>query len=480
MIQRAIRWYDYVTINSYWFSLTVRSQTLASLLVPVLVQQFVGEAAKGTYVGIIRLWALMVAVLVQALMGILSDRSTFKWGRRRPFILIGTLIEMFVFAGIGYISTFDGMSGFWLLFGLYILSMIASNTAHAATQGLIPDLVPENLRGKFSGVKVFFDLPLPLIFVSLVIGRMVAAGNIIGALVVMGLAMLAGMALAMFAPEKPHLQAPSLVDWQPFVRLLVMTGVFAGVILGSGVSVNWISNWLSNLPEMDGALVISAVGLIGMIVAVLVGVWASLTVGLSTDLRRENTSFTWWVINRLIFMVASVNMSAFFVYFLQERFPELAGGKAAGPASTIVMFVGIFILVSSIPSGFLSDRFGKKTVSMIGSLLGTIGTFGIIFSPSISLMYIGGCLVGIGFGMFYTSNWALGTTIVPQEEAGRFLGLSNLAGAGAGAIGAYIGGPIGDAIGYTPLLIIYGLLLLFSILTLIGIQEPGRTSKASI
>jgi hypothetical protein len=29
-------------------------------------------------------------------------------------------------------------------------------------------------------------------------------------------------------------------------------------------------------------------------------------------------------------------------------------------------------------------------------------------------------------------------------EAGRFLGISNLAGAGAGAIGTYIGGPIAD------------------------------------
>jgi MFS family permease len=113
-------------------------------------------------------------------------------------------------------------------------------------------------------------------------------------------------------------------------------------------------------------------------------------------------------------------------------------------------------------------------VSVIGALFGALGTFGIIFSPQIGLMYIGGCLVGIGFGMYYTANWALGTAIVPKEEAGRFLGLSNLAGAGAGAIGAYIGGPIGDAVGYTPLLVIYGVLLLFSILTLAGIKEPGR------
>ena len=82
-MKRATRWYDYITINIYWFALTTRSQVLAPLIIPLLVQQFVGEAVKGTYVGQIRLWALMTAVLVQSLMGIISDQSRSRWGRRR-------------------------------------------------------------------------------------------------------------------------------------------------------------------------------------------------------------------------------------------------------------------------------------------------------------------------------------------------------------------------------------------------------------
>jgi predicted MFS family arabinose efflux permease len=60
---------------------------------------------------------------------------------------------------------------------------------------------------------------------------------------------------------------------------------------------------------------------------------------------------------------------------------------------------------------------------------------------------------------------------VPQEQVGRYLGLSNLADAGAGAIGAYIGGPIADHVRYTPLFVIYGLLFLFSIVALLGVRE---------
>ena len=53
-------------------------------------------------------------------------------------------------------------------------------------------------------------------------------------------------------------------------------------------------------------------------------------------------------------------------------------------------------------------------------------------------------MVGAATGVFFTTNWALGTDLVPKEAAGRYLGISNLAGAGAGAVGAYIGGPIAD------------------------------------
>jgi MFS family permease len=64
----------------------------------------------------------------------------------------------------------------------------------------------------------------------------------------------------------------------------------------------------------------------------------------------------------------------------------------------------------------------------------------------------------------------LGTEIVPKDQAGKFLGISNLAGAGAGAVGAYIGGPIADQIGYTNLMTIYVVLFLFSILALAKIK----------
>ncbi len=62
---------------------------------------------------------------------------------------------------------------------------------------------------------------------------------------------------------------------------------------------------------------------------------------------------------------------------------------------------------------------------------------------------------------------------MPKNEAARFLGIQNLAGAGAGAIGAYIGGPIGDAAGFTLLMSIFGFLFLVSTVALFGVKDEA-------
>jgi MFS family permease len=472
-MNRPLRWYDYLTINIYWFALTTRSQTISPLILPLLVQQFVGEQAKGAALGNIRLWALMTAVLVQALMGMLSDRSTHPWGRRRPFILVGSLGELVVFALLGFVAGMEGAAGYTALFAIYVFSMFSSNIAHAATQGLIPDLVPEEKRGRFSGVKALLELPVPVIFVSFVMGRLVSQGQLWTALIILMAVMVVCTLLAMFVPEKRLERPPFPLDWQGFLRLALMTAVFTLIILGMGAVVRWFLSL--SLPDgIFKSVVTVLAGIISMGVAVALGVIASLRIGVGKDIRYQ-PSFKWWVVNRLAFLVGSTNVATFLVFFLQERFPQFAGEKAAAPAATITMFVGVFILITALPSGFLADRFGKKILVAIAGLLAAGGIGVMLLIPTLTALYAAGSLVGAGVGLFYSANWALGTEIVPREQAGRFLGLSNLAGAGAGAIGAYIAGPIADQAGYTLIMALYGVLFLSSVLVLPYIEEKRIT-----
>lgn len=48
-------------------------------------------------------------------------------------------------------------------------------------------------------------------------------------------------------------------------------------------------------------------------------------------------------------------------------------------------------------------------------------------------------------GIFVSVNWALATDLIPQEEAGKYLGLSNLATAGSGAA-SRLAGPLIDGL----------------------------------
>jgi hypothetical protein len=324
------------------------------------------------------------------------------------------------------------------------------------------------------------ELPLPLIVVSFTIGKMVSAGNMWGALAVGMAVIVLVMLITMLIPEKrPEGAAPPL-DWKPFIRLVLMTVVFTLIILGSGKVVQSFSALL-NPDSTPTALFLSMglFGLLGMAFAVGVGVWLSVQLGIGED-AKKNPSFTWWVINRLAFLVGATNLSTFAVYYLQGRL-GYERETAAGPAAFLMLFVGVFILLSALPSGWLADKFGKKRMVALSGLIGAFGTLVAILLPSLPVIYIGGVIIGIATGLFFASNWALGTVLVPKEEAGRYLGISNLAGAGAGAVGAYIGGPIADyftvhvtsvpGLGYMLLFAIYGTMFLLSSLTLRGVRE---------
>ena len=473
-MKRAMRWHDYITVNVYWFALTTRSQVVTALVVPLLVQQFVGDAAKGAAVGQMRLWALMAALLVQSLMGMLSDRSMSRWGRRRPFIASGTLAQLVVLALIGFAAGMSGMAGYWVLFGLYILSMVASDTAHAATQGLIPDLVPEEKRGTAAGIKALFEVPFPLIFVSFVVGKLLSAGSLWGALFAVMVILVVCMLVTMLVREKPLVHAPFAIDWKPFVRLVAMVGAFTLIILAMGELTKAAMRIPLALSSNMGQAWVGFAGFLAMTVAIALGVVASIRIGIGPD-ARKHPSFTWWVVNRLAFLVPAFNLAGFVIFFLQERFVGMEREKAAGPAATAVMIVGVFVLITALPSGWLADRVGKKPLIAVSCVLGALGTFTLLAIPDVAVLYVGAALIGAALGLFFSANWALGTEIVPRDQAGRYLGLSNLAGAGAGAIGAYIGGPIADEMGYVLLFAIYGSLFLLSIVALIGIREPGRS-----
>lgn len=469
-VKKPPKWFDAITMNIIYFGITLRSQTLTPLIAPLLVQQFVGESSKGSAYGTIRLVTLMVALLVQALAGALSDRSTSRFGKRRPFIALSGILEIIAFIAVGIIAgTMEGMAGYYALFAVLIFSMVSSNIGHGAAQGLIPDLVPTEKRGRYSAIKAFFELPLPLIVVAFTVSRMVSNGNIWGAIITISVVMAATTLLTMFVREEPQKGPAKPIDWQAVGRLVLMTLTFTAIILLVGWGVRQLLPTLQSLPNQQSRVLIAIVGVVGMLIAVAVGVIFSVRISLGEQASKR-PSFTWWVINRLAFLVGANNLSSFVLYFIQERFPQFAGERAAGPTSQLMLVVGIAILLISLPGGWLTDKFGKKPLIFFSGILAFLGTLIVIIATTMPVIYVGGVLIGLATGIFFSANWALGTDLVPADQSGKWLGISNLAGAGAGAVGAYIGGPIGDSAGYVLLMGLYGFLFLFSTLALFRIK----------
>jgi hypothetical protein len=245
-------------------------------------------------------------------------------------------------------------------------------------------------------------------------------------------------------------------------------------------------HWHGRVRQREGVsstssllFLIGGIGLAAMVIAVGLGVWTSIRISIG-EAAAANPSFTWWVINRLAFLVGTTNLSSFAVYFLQGRL-GYAEEKAAEPASQLMMVVGVFILISALSSGWLSDKFGHKRLVTFSGIVASLGTLIIILTTNLNIIYVGGCIIGVATGFFFTANWALGTELVPKKEAGRYLGISNLAGAGAGAVGAYIGGPVADfftarvpevpGLGYVLLFAIYGILFLLSAAALTQVKK---------
>ncbi|MFC2042355.1 MFS transporter, partial [Chloroflexota bacterium] len=103
---RTFRRSDYVKITIFGFALTALWQSLHTIILPLRLLDFVAETQKNTYLGLITFSGLILAMLVQPLAGAISDRSGFGWGRRRPFILLGTIATLILLPGLGFQGSF--------------------------------------------------------------------------------------------------------------------------------------------------------------------------------------------------------------------------------------------------------------------------------------------------------------------------------------------------------------------------------------
>ena len=74
----------------YWWGVAVFWFVMLIVLLPSQIQKLVGDHRKGEVLGIICLFSALFSVGLAPVFGLLSDNCTHRWGRRRPFLVMGT------------------------------------------------------------------------------------------------------------------------------------------------------------------------------------------------------------------------------------------------------------------------------------------------------------------------------------------------------------------------------------------------------
>lgn len=131
-----------------WLGIWMAQLTPIQLLLPLQIQeQLKTEFWVDNVVafGIISAIAGVCAIIAYPLTGALSDRTTSRFGRRRPWIFLGTIVFAASLFILGLQTTMVGIGVFWstALIGFCMLS--------AAVTATISDQVPVNQRGFVSG-----------------------------------------------------------------------------------------------------------------------------------------------------------------------------------------------------------------------------------------------------------------------------------------------------------------------------------------
>jgi MFS family permease len=143
----------------------------------------------------------------------------------------------------------------------------------------------------------------------------------------------------------------------------------------------------------------------------------------------------------------------------------------------------VCVSVTALPAGILSERWGRRSLSLVACALTCLGVVLLGLAREVSDLWVFGGLIGLGMGIFSSVNWAWATDLVPSAQAGKYLGLTNLATAGSAALSRLLG-PFIDLLnghtanaGYSWLFVLAALGAVLGFVTTLRIRETRHAPR---
>jgi MFS family permease len=158
---------------------------------------------------------------------------------------------------------------------------------------------------------------------------------------------------------------------------------------------------------------------------------------------RGNPDFFWLSLSRAVTNLGFYMFLEVLFFFLKYslKVPD------AEHASMLLMLPAIgAAILSSIPSGILSDRIGRRKLIFIAQFLMAIAAAVFVFAPNMTWAYLAGIPAGLAYGVFTAVEWALACNLLPKGEAARYLGVWNASMVVPQILAFPLGGAIGSAV----------------------------------
>ena len=361
--------FAFLSICAFW-------QMYDNLVPKILTETFgIGESISG----VIMASDNVLALFLLPIFGGLSDKCTSRLGRRRPFILYGTLAAVVLMMGLPLLTdSFHAAPATWKLVAFIIslgLLLIAMGIYRSPAVALMPDVTPKPLRSKANAIINLMGAIGGILYLIITTFLYKTSGEVyvsyLPLFAIVGGIMLLALAIVMFCVNEPKLVAEQkrYEDAHPEDNLTEVTE--SGEALPADVK-----------KSLSFLLVSIALWFIGY-----------------------NGVTTW-------FSVYASNM----------------WGMSLGQANTCLTIATAGAIVSYIPVGNVASKIGRRKTIRFGTLL-LSGSFAVAFlytmlvgsfNPVLYVLFI---LVGLAWAAINVNSLPMVVEMCKGSEVGKFTGL---------------------------------------------------------
>jgi len=365
-----------------------------AILAPVLgglsvkIQSLVGLADAPAQLGLVSGVGALFALISQPLAGRLSDRTTSRFGMRKPWIIVGVVLTFVALVVVGIAPNIPVLLIAWCGAQLF------SNFAQAAETATIPDQVPEHRRGVVSGL---IGAASPLAILVGAVGLSFLPTDALRASVPAFIGLVFGLLFAFMLKDRVLTKKPGKFDLKEF---------FGSFVFNPRTHRNLGWAWLTKAMIMFGYASIASY----------------LTLFLAADFGMTKPA------EQLQFNLYANLVSVFFMVLF-----SIVGGRMSDRIGRRRAFVA---------TGGVVLGFGVVVLG-VAPLLGIGG--------GLVLILIAEAFIGAGAGLFFAVDTALCVDVLPNpDDAAKDLGVLNIANTLPQTIAPFVAGtvviPIGNAL----------------------------------